>query len=78
MKVNQAPVCPDCNGAMMWHSARHLKVGRMRRVFDIFHCDSCGRFSWADLEPRALNAQQSQRHHERSRLSTAYDASTGP
>jgi choline dehydrogenase-like flavoprotein len=36
MIVNRAPVCPDCNGAMRWHSARDLQVGRRRRVLNIF------------------------------------------
>ncbi len=60
----QTLYCVTCSRSMTWRSARQLKVGRTQRVFDIFQCADCGRFAWADLEPRSLRRGQKRRASE--------------
>jgi uncharacterized protein with PIN domain len=60
MQRRFALACQDCETKMSWHARRQIEVGETKRLFDIFQCDTCGRFSWADLEPRARQTHQTQ------------------
>jgi uncharacterized protein with PIN domain len=59
MDTSVGPSCPACNAAMKWHADRQIEIGLTRRRFDIFRCDTCGRFGWANLEASNMRSHAS-------------------